>query len=253
MNYQLELRNYLNKIYNEKIYQILVKEDLPKLKTMNLDEIKSLICSKEIYLGSDLNDYIINLIPEGFNGYLLRKTISENHNLTHPLLYNEKGEPLKNYTHNNFTTTLWRDFTNKTFINDLNSKFSNKDFYDYVDKNFDTIYINLIKKIEIFKSENIATIPYNENNLVNTVKEMIINKKLDFSYAFSFVDMNKLREEMENIAIDLSFYDEFDKLEDDLEECLNKFFKYNDKELYDLLINKENFTLIDGNKLVKII
>ena len=253
MNYQLELRNYLNKIYNEKIYQILVKEDLPKLKNMNLDEIKSLICSKEVYLGSDLDEYIINLIPEGFNGYLLRKTISKNHNLTHPLLYNEKGEPLKDYTHNNFTTTFWRDFTNETFINDLNSKFSNRDFYDYVDKNFDSIYINLINKIEIFKSENIITIPYNENNLVNAVKEMIINKKLDFSYAFSFVDMNKLREEMENLAIDLSFYDEFDKLEDDLEECLNKFFKYNDKELYDLLINKENFTLIDGNKLVKII
>lgn len=253
MNYQLELRNYLNKIYNEKIYQILVKEDLPKLKNMNLDEIKSLICSTEVYLGSDLNEYIVNLIPEGFNGYLLRKTISKKHNLTHPLLYNEKGEPLKDYTHNNFTTTFWRDFTNETFINDLNSQFSNKDFYDYVDKNFDTIYINLIKKIEIFKSENIVTIPYKENNLVNTVKEMIINRKLDFSYALSFVDMNKLREEMEKLAIDFSFYDEFDKLEDDLEECLNKFFKYNDKELYDLLINKENFTLIDGNKLVKII
>ena len=169
------------------------------------------------------------------------------------MLYNEKGEPLKDYTHNNFTTTFWRDFTNETFISDLNSKFSNKDFYDYVDKNFDTIYMNLIKKIEIFKSENIVTISYNENNLVNTVKKMIINRKLDFSYAFSFVDMNKLREEMENLAIDLSFYDEFDKLEDDLEYCLNKFFKYNDKELYDLLINKENFTLMDGNKLVKVI
>ena len=253
MNYQLELRNYLNKIYNEKIYQILVKEDFAKLKNMNLDEIKSLVCSKEIYLGSDLDEYIINLIPEGFNGYLLRKAISKKHNITHPLLYNEKGEPLKDYTHNNFTTTFWRDFTNETFISDLNSKFSNKDFYDYVDKNFDTIYMSLIKKIEIFKSENIVTIPYNENNLVNTVKKMIINRKLDFSYAFSFVDMNKLREEMESLAIDLSFYDEFDKLEDDLEYCLNKFFKYNDKELYDLLINKENFTLMDGNKLVKAI
>ncbi|MPM82760.1 hypothetical protein SDC9_129822 [bioreactor metagenome] len=82
---------------------------------------------------------------------------------------------------------------------------------------------------------------------------MIINKKLDFSYALSFVDMNKLRKEMESFAINLSYYDEFDKLEDDLQECLNKFFKYNDKELYDLLINKYNFTLIDDNKLVKII
>ena len=253
MNYQLELRNYLNKIYNEKIHQILVKEDFTKLKNMNLDEIKSLICSKEIYLGSDLDEYIISLIPQGFNGYLLRKNISKKHNLIHPLLYNEKGEPLKDYTHNKFTTTLWIDFTNKTFISDLNNKFSNKDFYHYVDKNFNTIYLNLINKIENLKSKNIITIPCNEDNLVNSVKEMIINNQLDFSYAISFVDMNKLREEMENLAIDLSFYDEFDKLEDDLEYCLNNFFKYNDKELYDLLINKENFALIDDNKLIKII
>lgn len=251
MNYQLELRNYLNKIYDEKIYQMLLKEDVSKLKNMSLNEIKSLIMSKEIYLGSDLDEYIINLIPEEFNGYLLRRSISKNHNLTYPLLYNENGEPLKDYTHNGFARVLWEDFTNETFIKDLNNQFSNNDFYNYVDKNLDTIYTNLVNKIEIFKNENIITIPYRENNLVNTVKDMIINNKLDFSYALYFVDINKLREEMQNSSIDLSFYDEFDKLEDDLEECLNKFFKYNDKELYDLLINKENFTLIDNNKLVK--
>ena len=88
---------------------------------------------------------------------------------------------------------------------------------------------------------------------MHTVKEMILNNKLDFSYALSFVDINKLREEMENLSIDLSFYDEYDKLEDDLEECLNKFFKYNEQELYDLLINKEGFTLVNNNKLVKIV
>lgn len=251
MNYQLELSNYLNKIYNEKIFQILIKEDLLRLKNMNINEIKSLISSKEIHLGSDLDKFIINLIPEGFNGYLLRKAISQNHNLNYPMLYNENGDKLKNYTHNNFSTVLWIDFTNKTFINDLNNRFTNKDFYNYVNYNLDNIYRDLLNKVEIFKNKNIIAIPYNEDTLVNTVKEMIISKKLDFSYALSFVDLNKLREEMENMAIDLSFYDEFDKLEDDLEECLNKFFKYNNKELYDFLVNKENFTLIDNNKLVK--
>lgn len=253
MNYQLELKDYLYKIYNEKIYQILIKEDLSKLKNMNLNEVKSLIKSKEVYLGSDLNDYIINLIPEGFKGYLLRKTISKKHNLTYPLLYNEYGQPLKDHTHNSFSTVLWKDFTNETFIKDLNNEFSRKDFHYYVDKNIDTLYNNLINKAETFKNENIIIIPYKNNVLVKSVKEMIINKKLDFSYALSFVDMNKLRKEMESFAINLSYYDEFDKLEDDLEECLNKFFKYNDKELYDLLINKYNFTLIDDNKLVRII
>lgn len=253
MNYQSELNNYLNKIYDEKIYQILIKEDLFRLKNMNLNEIKSLIKSNEIHLGSDLDEFIISLIPEGFHGYLLRKAICQNHNLTYPLLYNENGAPLKQYTHNNFSTVLWIDFTNKTFIKDLNNKFSNHSFYSYVDYNLDTIYTDLVNKIEIFKDENIITIPYNDNgnNLVDTVKEMIISKKLDFSYALSFVDMNKLREYMENLSIDLSLYDELDKLEDDLEECLNKFFKYNSKELYDFLINKEHFNLIDKNKLVK--
>ncbi|WP_343343195.1 hypothetical protein [Terrisporobacter petrolearius] len=251
MNYQLELENYLYKIYNEKIYQILIKEDLSKLKNMDLNEIKSLLNSKEIYLGSDLDDYIINLIPEGFKGYLLRKNISKKHNLTYPLLYNEDGKPLKVYTHNSFSTVLWEDFTNKTFIKDLNNKFSCTDFYNYVNENIHIIYSSIIHKIEAFKNDNVIIIPYKSDHLVNTVKEMILSKKLDFSYALSFVDMDKLREEMESFAIDLSYYDEFDKLEDDLEECLNNFFRYNDRELYDLLINKENFTLIDKNKLVK--
>lgn len=253
MNYQLELEDYLYKIYDEKIYQILIKEDFSKLKNMNLNEIKSLINSKEVYLGSDLDDYIINLIPEGFRGYLLREAISKKHNLTYPLLYNEEGQPLKVYTHNSFSTVLWKDYTNETFIKDLNNKFSREDFYDYVNKSLDIIYNNLINKIETFKNDNVIIIPYKNNILVDTVKEMIISKKLDFSYALSFVDINKLREEMESFAIDFSYYDEFDKLEDDLEECLNKFFRYNDSELYDLLINKENFTLIDSNKLVKVI
>ena len=48
MNYQLELLTYLNKIYDKKIEDVLIKEDIDKLENLNLNEIKSLIKSKEI-------------------------------------------------------------------------------------------------------------------------------------------------------------------------------------------------------------
>ena len=128
-------------------------------------------------------------------------------------------------------------------IDDLRESFSQESFNNYVNENLDTVYDELINNIKIFKSENNITIPYN-NNLVDTVKEMILNNKLSFSYALSLIDMDALRQEMSNVSVDLNFYDEFDKLEDDLEECLNKFFKFNHEELSDFLINKENFILL---------
>lgn len=249
MNYQLELITYLNKIYDKKIQDILQKENLNKLMKLNLNEVKSLVKSNEVFLGSDLDEFIINLIPCNFEGFLLREAISKAHNATYPILYNKMGEPLKNYTHNNFALTLWEEFTNKNFIDDLRESFSQESFNNYVNENLDTVYDELINNIKIFKSENNITIPYN-NNLVDTVKEMILNNKLSFSYALSLIDMDALRQEMSNVSVDLNFYDEFDKLEDDLEECLNKFFKFNHEELSDFLINKENFILFK-DKLIK--
>ena len=252
MNYELELKKYLNKIYDKKIYDILIKENIEKLSSLNLDEIKSLINSKEVFLGSDLSDFIINLIPEGYDGYLLRKTISKCHNLTHPILYDENGQPLKNYTHNNFAHMLWIDFTNETFIDDLYKKFNKDNFNIYVNENLHNIYDNLLNKVKIFKNENKIIIPY-DNNLVDSFKDMLLNKKLDFSYALSVVDMNLLRSHMEKYSIDLSFYDEFDKLEDDLDECLNNFFKFTNEELLNYLTKEEGFILTNDNKLIKLL
>ena len=252
MNYQSQLTIYLNKIYNKKIENILQKENIDKLMELSIDEIKSLIKSQEIFLGSDLNNFIINLIPSGFDGYLLRKSISKEHNVVYPVLFNENGEEVKNYTHNNFALSLWYDFTNESFINDLNDKFNKNDFNVYVDENLNIIYDELLSKIKLAKSKNTILIPYNENNLVSTVKEMILNNTLSYSYALSLVDMDALRDEMENASIDLSYYDEFGKLEDDLDECVNKYFKYNDEELFDFLVNKEDFILQDNN-LIKVI
>lgn len=60
MNYQLELITYLNKIYDKKIQDILQKENLNKLMKLNLNEVKSLVKSNEVFLGSDLDEFIIN-------------------------------------------------------------------------------------------------------------------------------------------------------------------------------------------------
>ena len=64
------------------------------------------------------------------------------------MLYNENGEPLKNYTHNNFATILWQDFTNEAFINDLYNKFNKEDFNTYIDENLDKIYNHIINKVK---------------------------------------------------------------------------------------------------------
>ena len=82
---------------------------------------------------------------------------------------------------------------------------------------------------------------------------MLLNKKLDFSYALSVVDMDLLRSHMEKYSIDLSFYDEFDKLEDDLDECLNNFFKFTNEELLNYLTKEEDFILTNDNKLIKLL
>ena len=80
---------------------------------------------------------------------------------------------------------------------------------------------------------------------------MLLSGELDFSYAISYVDMDSLRDDMMRNVVDLDFYDEFDKLEDDLEECLEKFFKYDNEELLNILVNKEGFELIESIGLIK--
>ena len=252
MNYQLELQNILHKIYEYKIYNILLKENIESLKGKNLEDIENLIKSEEVYLGNDLDDYIINLIPKDFEGYLFRKLICQAHNLTYPILYDEDGQPLKDHNFNKFSKVLWIGHTNNCLIRDIYNIFTEDDFHKYVSINLSKIYDNIISDIKNHKDKNRIIIPFtNKSDLKKTFKKMIINGKLDFYYALLVVDMDNLRNHMIKLAIDFSYYDEFDKLEDNLEECLDKFFKYNNDELLDLLINNENFELINNVGLIK--
>ena len=58
---------------------------------------------------------------------------------------------------------------------DLYKKFNKDNFNIYVNENLHNIYDNLLNKVKIFKNENKIIIPY-DNNLVNSFKEMLLNK-----------------------------------------------------------------------------
>ena len=72
----------------------------------------------------------------------------------------------------------------------------------------------------------------NKSELVSVIKDMLLKNELDISFAQDFVDLDKVREEMIMYSTPLDMYNEYDKLEDELSYCLDKFFKYNNCLLY---------------------
>ena len=80
---------------------------------------------------------------------------------------------------------------------------------------------------------------------------MILKNKLDISFAQDLVDLDKVREEMIINSTLLDMYNEYDKLEDELNYCLNNFFKYNNDELFNFLVNDKDFKFIENIGLVK--
>ena len=136
-------------------------------------------------------------------------------------------------------------------INDISQKFNQDNFIEFLDNNFDDIINDINLFIKKSNSEKSVTIPFKKgDDLVKTVKSMILDKKLDFNWVHLLIDMDKVREDMIKWSIAFDMYNEFDKLEDELENCLNKFFKYDSVSLYDFLVNEKNFKYIDDIGLV---
>ncbi|MEG0856530.1 MAG: hypothetical protein RSG52_08620 [Terrisporobacter sp.] len=252
INYELELENLLTKIYDKQIYEMLLKEDINTLNDISVEDIKNLINSKDFYLGNNLKDYLDRILGKGKESYFFRVEISKIHNVTYPILFKKNGDAVQSYSFSKFAITLWGDHTSDLLVEDINSRFSTNNFYKYVNEKLDVIYKELINYVTKMKNENAIIIPFEkEKSLVDTFKEMLIERKLDYSYALTTVDMDKIRTAMADQSIPIDYYDEFDKLEDDLEECVNNFFRYNEEELIEILTKKENFKIIDNIGLVK--
>ncbi len=297
-DYNLELNNILNKIYQHKICQIALKNNFSDINDENKNYCLDILKNTKIYLGNDMDDFIKSLIPKDKEGYFFRSEVAKHHNYSYPRIFDYAGNKLKNITvtklayqlweshmdemlidfrsevakhHNysyprifdyagnklkNITVTklayqLWESHMDEMLIEDIRRRFSQSKFILFLDNNFNNIIndINLyLKKSNESKS---ITIPFKKgDDLVQIVKSMILNNELDFTWAQMLIDMDKMRDDMVKWSIAFHMYNEFDKLEDELEDCLNKFFKYDSSSLYEFLINEKKFKYIDGIGLV---
>lgn len=251
-NYNIESKNILNKIYEQKIYDIALAHNMSDLNKDNMDNYLDLIKSTKIYLGSDMDEFIICLIPRGKDGYFFRCSIAKHNNYSFPRLYDYSGNPLKNVTYNMFAFQLWEGHMNNMLIEDLQRKFSQSSFNLFVDNNLENMIDNIINYINKSQNADHIIIPIkNKDELLPTLKDMILNNSLDFSWSQFLVDTDALRIEMAKFTVPFHMYNEFDKLEDDLEYCIDNFSKYTSSKLFDLLIQDYGFKFVEEVGLIK--
>lgn len=252
-DYNLELNNLLNKIYTEMILNLLIKDDNLDISNDSIDNIKKVLLNKKVFLGSDMDDFIINSLPEGRDGDLFRCSIAKHHKHLHPVLETQSGQPVEDHTYNNFGLLMFRSHMNNLLISDIQAIFSQNGFESFVINNLNESFSDIKSKVLDIKNKiNTIVINFDEKKyLLNVVKNMISKNELDIEYAYKLVDMDKLRDYMIKMAVTFDYYDEFDKLEEDTRFCLDNFCKYNAFELYDFLVNEEGFELLNEGVLVK--
>ncbi|WP_195939589.1 hypothetical protein [Romboutsia sp. 1001713B170131_170501_G6] len=251
-DYNIEINSFLNKIYEHKVYEIAYENNLYNIDAKVLKDKFDLLKNTKIYLGSDMHEFIINLIPKGKDGYYFRCEIANYHNYSFPRLYDYKGEPLKNTNYNRYGVQLWESHMNDLLIEDIEGKFNQADFIDFIDNNLLSLICKINEYIKSRRDKEKIVIKFEDKSeILDIVKSLILNGGLDLSYAEFLTDMDKLRDEMIKFSTPFHMYNEFDKLEDDTLYCLDNFCKYNSLDLFDALINEKGFKFIDGVGLVK--
>ncbi|SCH03499.1 Uncharacterised protein [uncultured Clostridium sp.] len=251
-DYYTELKNILNKVYENKIYNIALKNNIKIINKDNLNNIINIFKSTHVYLGSDLDEFIINLMPKDDAGYFFRVEIAKHFNYSYPKLYDYRGNPIKSANANIYALRLWQSSMEELFTDNIHREFNKEDFFNYVENNLLSMADDISEFIDSENKKKEIIIPIkNKSELLPKFKSMILNKELDSSWIEFLVDIDELRSDMEKFAATFDMYNEFDKLEDSLEECIDNFCKYTSEELYDVLLNEKEFKFIDDIGLVK--
>lgn len=250
-NYTQELNNILNKTYKEIIFRLAVSNENIDFSKENLDKTKKLLLSEKVFIGSDLDKFIINCIPSDHEGNLFRVSISKHHDRLHPRFENYKGEPVSDSSYSKFGLLLWEEHMNNLLISDIQSLFSQEGFVNFVNNNLDSCLKELSIKLDKYKNNSIKIEFKNKESLLSTIADMIVNESLDFEFAHILVDMDKLRDDMAKMSTTFDVYNEFDKLEDDTKYCIINYPKYNYDELIEVLTKDYGFKLLNENCLSK--
>ena len=251
-NYNLEINNILNKVYKRKIFELALENNISSIDSENIEFYKKQFKSFDVYLGSEIDEFIKDSLPKEKDGYFFRCDVSKHKNNYYPKIYDTLGNKLIFESDSKFATILWEEHINNLIIKDVYESFNKEKFHEFIDNNLENIYEDINKSIINFYNTNKLTITFtNKSELVSVIKEMILKNELDISFAQDFVDLDKVREEMIMYSTPLDMYNEYDKLEDELNYCLNNFFKYNNDELFNILVNDKNFKFIENVGLVR--
>ena len=251
-NYNLEIDNILNKIYKKKVFEYALKNNISNIDTTNLQQYNEEFKSFDVYLGSEMEEFIKDSLPKDLEGYFLRCNISKHKNIYFPRLYDASGNKLTTISDSKYAILLWEGHVNDMIIEDVYSAFTKEKFNNYIDNNLENIYKEINEFVLESKNNNKLTIAFNnKSDLVNVLKEMILKNEISMDIVQDVIDLEKLREDMLALHTPIDMYNEYDKLEDELEYCVNNYFKYNHEELYDFLVNNKGFNFVENVGLVK--
>lgn len=253
-NFEYYIEKLMNHIYEQKLYKLaydLEANTINNSDSNKLDEFISSIIDNGIILDIDTEEIVKKFIDSYDDNYFFRKAISVEKNYLYPILYDKDGNPKKDYNYSPFLITLWKNDMDKLYVEEVYNRFNKESFINFIKDNFNNLLDDIISYVENKKeTDKIYIKCSNKSELLDTVKNMILDNSLGLEWAEFLVDMDSLRNEMLSFAGDLSIYSEFDKLEEDTKYCIDNHCKYNSDELYNILVKDKNFVWKDGFGLV---
>ena len=134
-NYNLEIDNILNKIYKRKIFDLACENNISNIDSKNIESYKYQFKSFEVYLGSEIEEFIKDSLPKEKEGYFFRCDVSKHKNNYYPKIYDNLGNKLASGSDSKFATILWEAHINNLIIKDVYESFNKEKFHDFIYNN----------------------------------------------------------------------------------------------------------------------
>ena len=243
-NFDFYIDQIMNYIYKQKTYRLayILEKDLSADYSNLLDMLINYTNNNHIMLDIDTEDTIRDFINTSSENYFIRKAMSIEKNYLYPQLFDNNGNARKDSSYSPALITIWKNDMDELYIEEVYSRFNKDSFVQFIKNNFNNISDEIISYVKDKKQDSKIVINCtSKDDVLNSVKNMILDKSLPFEWVEFLVDMDSLRDEMLLLAGDLSIYSEYDKLEDETKYCLDNHCKYDSNELFDVLTKEKGF------------